>query len=338
MSLFSNIKINNLVVPNRFFRSATYEALATRNGSATDDLINLYRSYKKVGLIMSSCTLVDPRGRHHPTMLSLVDSDACKSFSRLSDAVHDEGSAFGVQLAHSGMFSKIQYLNGHQPETPKNMTKNDIERVIHNFGQAARAARDSGADCVQLHCAGPFLLGSFLSHVSNDCRNDEFGSDTVEKRSEFMRQAICEVRKNLPMNFPVLIKLNGCSQPSFINHEDILKICQIAENAGANAIEIAVDRDPKTKLPDYSVVSRVKTNAKVPIISTGCYTVLKEMEEAVKSGRCDMIGLSRPLIRQPGIVGMFYSGKAEKATCKNCNGCLAYTSGQENPLKCILDK
>ena len=343
MSLFSSVKINNLKVPNRFFRSATYEALASRNGSVTQEIIDLYSSYKKVGLIMSSCTLIDPLGRHHPTMLSLVDHDAELSFTKLSDAVHGIGSAFGVQLAHSGATAKPIYLNGHQQETPKNMKRADIERVINNFGRAAKAARNAGADAVQVHAAGAFLVGSFLSKVTNNSRNDEFGSDTVEKRAELMKRIIMEIRNNVPSYYPVLVKINGASPLSFIEPHDIAKIAKIAENAGANAIEIAVNKssakNQNEKHEDiYYPVRLARKMIKVPIISTGGHLDIQEMQEKIDQKMCDMIGLSRPLIRQPNLIQLFYDGSIKKASCIQCDGCLSYTSLNERPLKCVSKK
>lgn len=358
--LFTSIKINNLKIPNRFYRSATFEALSNTNGDCTNEIIKLYMKFKSVGLIMSSCTQVDNRGQHHPTMLSLApraclnggNDDHLKTFTKLANEIHKQGLCFGVQLAHPGLISKKYLINNRDPEGPNTMSLADIERVIDSFSNSAYLAYKYGADAVQIHGATIFLVGSFLSSVTNQ-RNDDFGGN-IEKRCELLRRIIHGIRSKVPSGFPLLLKINGGSEKAYISPEDQAVIAQIAEKSGIDAIEVAVDKKIKDNYPsqfsafgqeaahiasnsnyDYSVLPLVKKAVSVPIISTGGHLELKKMDVFVNSGLCDMIGLSRPLIRQPDLVDMFKNGKTQKSTCKQCDGCLGYTSVREKPLKCV---
>lgn len=365
--LFTGIKINSLNVPNRFFRAPTFEALSNTNGACTNEIIDLYKQFKNVGFIMSSCTQVDDRGRHHPTMLSLAprsvylsngqfNEEHLKTFSKLADEIHNQGQCFGVQLAHPGMISKKPLINGLDPETPDTMSVSDINRVIDNFSNAAHFAYSHGADAVEIHASSVFLVGSFLSSVTNH-RNDDFGG-SVEKRSEIMRRIIQQIRTKVPSTFPVLVKINGGSEKSFIPPEEQAIIAKIAENSGVDAIEIAVEHKIKNKSTrdfssyfssfnqeivkiatkskyDYSAVACARKVISIPIISTGGHLELKKMNSFVNGGLCNMIGLSRPLVRQPNLVDLFKNRLSHRSTCKQCNGCLDYTSVKENPIKCV---
>ena len=316
---------------------------------------------------MSSCTQIDDRAKHHPTMLSLspnssilspnnYNTDHLRTFSNLADEIHKMGLCFGVQLTHSGLASKKYLINNQEPEGPDTMSSSDIDRVIDNFANSAYLAYKYGADAVQIHCAGNYLLGTFLSGVSNH-RNDEFGGN-IKKRCEIMKRVIERARSKVPTNFPLLIKINGQMETAFISPEEQVTIAKVAENAGIDAIEVAVSqprnknqksdfsafssfriKTVKTVLTanyDYKAVALVKKSVKVPIISTGGHLELKRMENFVDGGLCDMIGLSRPLIRTPDLVELFQSDGLKKSTCVNCNGCLTHTSMQEKPLKCVL--
>lgn len=357
--LFTPIKINQLKIPNRFYRSATFEALSNNNGDCTSDIIKLYMKFKSVGLIMSSCTQVDDRGQHHPTMLSLSprsssqrNVDHYNTFKKLADEIHKQGLCFGVQLAHPGLLSKSYLIQNMEPEGPNTMSISDIERVIDSFATSAYLAYNYGADAVQIHGASIFLVGSFLSKVTNK-RKDEFGG-SIEKRCELMRRIIRKIRSKVPSGFPVLLKINGGTEKAYISPEDQAIISQIAENAGIDAIEIAVEKKIKEVYPshfsefgseaahfasrsnyDYSPLPIVKKAVSVPIISTGGHLDLRKMDAFVSSGLCDMIGLSRPLIRQPNLVDMFKNGTAQCSTCIQCDGCLGNTSVREKPLKCV---
>ena len=63
--LFEPIRLGQMVVRNRFVRSAASEAMATEQGEATEDLANYYRSLARgqVGLIVSGFMYVYPYGR-----------------------------------------------------------------------------------------------------------------------------------------------------------------------------------------------------------------------------------------------------------------------------------
>lgn len=131
-------------------------------------------------------------------------------------------------------------------------------------------------------------------------------------------------------------------------------IAKIAENAGIDSIEVAVSAPnkrndfsafssfgklaadtAKTAKYDHTCLALVKKAVKVPVISAGGLLVLKRIENFVAGGMCDMIGLSRPLIRDPGLVEMYERGETNKSACINCNGCLTHTSVREKPLICV---
>ncbi len=57
-------KIGNLVIKNRFVRSATYMRMATEEGDVTNDLLAIYKNLAKggVGLIITGYAYVQPSG------------------------------------------------------------------------------------------------------------------------------------------------------------------------------------------------------------------------------------------------------------------------------------
>jgi 2,4-dienoyl-CoA reductase-like NADH-dependent reductase (Old Yellow Enzyme family) len=63
--LFEQTSVGSMSLPNRFVRSATWEGLADKDGSATGKLIEMMIELAKgkVGLIISSYAFVSPEGR-----------------------------------------------------------------------------------------------------------------------------------------------------------------------------------------------------------------------------------------------------------------------------------
>jgi 2,4-dienoyl-CoA reductase-like NADH-dependent reductase (Old Yellow Enzyme family) len=337
--LFTRQRLNGIWLKNRFVRSPTYEALSSATGSVTPSLTKCYTDLAdgEVSLLLSSCTLADPQGRHHPKMLSLLSSESQTSIGRLASEVHRHHSHFGVQIVHAGPFAKTAY-SGLPIETPNSMSRADIERVIRDFIFAAKSSYSLGADVVEVHSNGGYLLASFLSPKSNH-RTDEFGG-TQSKRTEILRQIISGIRTVVLPTVGLLVKFNGFQgEPSGLTVEEAVEVAKICEAAGVDGIEVfgGVLPKGKEKGKDYLRAIRKETNA--VIIASGGFLTLEEMEEAVVGEKsCDLISLSRPLIRQPNLVKLFKEGKIRKAECIGCNGCMKWTSLGEKPLKCVAKK
>jgi len=60
-----------------------------------------------------------------------------------------------------------------------------------------------------------------------------------------------------------------------------------------------------------------------PVILVGGLRSFDKIEEILESGNADFISLSRPLIRQPDLPNLWFSGSSKNtAECISCNGCL----------------
>jgi 2,4-dienoyl-CoA reductase-like NADH-dependent reductase (Old Yellow Enzyme family) len=213
------------------------------------------------------------------------------------------------------------------------MSQPDIERVIRNFINAAKTSYSLGADVVELHSSGPYLLASFLSPKTNH-RNDDFGG-TQKKRAEILRRIVSGIRAVVLPTAPLLVKVNGSdSGPSGLTIDEAVEVATICRSAGVDAIEVFGGMPAKGKAGQRDHVRAIRKATDAVIIASGGFLNIEEMEKAVVGEKiCDLISLSRPLIRQPDLVKLFKEGKTRQADCVSCNGCLEWTSIGEKPLK-----
>ncbi|HTV54399.1 MAG TPA: NADH:flavin oxidoreductase [Terriglobia bacterium] len=155
-----------------------------------------------------------PEARANPNQLVLNEQTAGAFETLLQEMrkAHEErfGSnsdlLIGLQLTHSGRFSrphekgrlepiiayhhpildpKLRIPSCHSP-----VSETEIERIVRAFGRAARLARDTGFDFVDLkHCHG-YLGHEFLSAYT---RSGSYGGD-FENRTRFLKETVAATR------------------------------------------------------------------------------------------------------------------------------------------------
>lgn len=346
--LFQSGSIGSLAIKNRFVRSATWEGMASEDGSCTAKLVELTRELAEgeVGLIISSHVYVTPVGQAGPWQLGIHDDKFITGLAEMARAAHDGGSAIVLQLAHGG-FQAATPLTKLAALGPSSLTKEDgthckemtlaeIQHTVDAFVAAAVRAKNAGFDGVQIHAAHGYLLSEFLSPYYNR-RRGEYGG-AVANRSRIVLDILGQIKSTLGNEFPVLIKMNS---EDFIDGgltvEDSLQIARLLEDAGIDAIELSggtADEASQFKpvrqgrLPSEDrevfyrdAAKRFKAAVNVPLALVGGIRSYSVAERLVEDGIADFVSLSRPLIREPRLVARWKSGDTAKSECGSCNLC-----------------
>ena len=219
--LFTPFNLGSLQISNRFVRSATYEAMATKNGEVTERLLKIYERLASgdIGLIISGYMNVHPNGRAYRYQTNVYSDDHLPGLTKLSKKVHEQDAKIIFQIAHAGMQSTKKVAGGEliapsggirNPitlEKGKAATTEQIEEIIENFKDAAIRSIKAGADGVQFHAAHTYLLSQFLSPFFNK-RDDKWGG-TDENNFRILREIIIKVKKGLPSEKLLLVKYNA---------------------------------------------------------------------------------------------------------------------------------
>jgi 2,4-dienoyl-CoA reductase-like NADH-dependent reductase (Old Yellow Enzyme family) len=345
--LFDATTIKNLEIPNRFVRSATWEGMATEDGSCTPALNDVAVQLARggVGLIITGHAFVSEEGRAGPWQMGVYKDTFIPGLAQMADAVHHAGAKIVMQIAHAGCRAATQ-LSGFQAissssfenekgGTAREMTQGDIERVAEAFAQAAVRARKAGFDGVQIHGAHGYLLSQFLSPFFNK-RKDAYGGP-IENRTRIVLDVLKSIRTAVGQNFPVLIKMNSEDfLEGGVTVDDMLEASRILEQAGIDAIEMSggtvysavytSSRKGKLDAEDQEVyyreaAKRFKEKVGVPLMLVGGIRSYPVAERLVAEGTADYIAMCRPLIREPGLINRWKSGDVGKALCVSDNGC-----------------
>jgi 2,4-dienoyl-CoA reductase-like NADH-dependent reductase (Old Yellow Enzyme family) len=232
--------------------------------------------------------------------------------------------------------------------TPRELTTDDIDEIIEAYAEGIHRAQKACFDGVQLHAAHGYLLSSFLSPQTNR-REDQYGGST-ENRTRIVREIYLRARKKVGDLFPILIKINTTDLlPGGIDIDEFLRVGSVLFDTGFTAIETSGGmwesltrkekelgwkpvfmEEARTGIKDKDQeayflpgAKALKEKTKATIILVGGLRSLSRIEELVGSGSVDFVSLSRPLIRQPDLPNIWYSGSGpDKAECVSCNACL----------------
>lgn len=195
-------------------------ASLTRNRSIpthvpNDDNVKYYSQRAKdggAGLIFTEGTLISKQGTEWPNAPGCWSDEHAKGWKKVTDAVHAEGTQMVAQLWHLGRVCHpgmdLQKESGEPvygpsavaarggkfrdlPDSPGYIVPTEIpepEKILDQYTNAAKIAKEAGFDGVELHSANGYLVEQFLSDSAN-VRTDKWGG-SVENRCRFGLEAV----------------------------------------------------------------------------------------------------------------------------------------------------
>jgi 2,4-dienoyl-CoA reductase-like NADH-dependent reductase (Old Yellow Enzyme family)/thioredoxin reductase len=362
--LFSPGHVGSLELPNRIVFAATSSELADSEGFVGDDAVEYYaeRARGGTGLIIVEATYIEQEGKrlHHNAMLH--EDRFIPGQRKIVEAVHAAGAKIALQLNHGGRES-LPSVSGSPPLAPspipsqftgvgdavipKEVTLEEIERIIERFADAAERAREAGYDSVELHGAHGYLIGEFLSPDANK-REDAFGGNTAG-RAHLMVRLLQAIKARLGQDYPVIARMNGCDYvPGGLESNEAVTIAVLLENAGADSVSVSGGvhaSRPYMVVPGMSVPrgcythlsEMLRQRLKVPVMTVGRINTPSLAEEILERGQADFICLSRALIADPYFPAKAKSGQAHTiAPCIACNECIA-TVHRHKGLACTVN-
>lgn len=362
--LFDEIKINTMTLKNRSVRSATWAGMAEPDGRCSMRLVELIEELARgdVGLIITGFAYVMPNGKALTKQLGIYDDAMIPNLLRLTKRVHAANGKIAMQIVHAGVQTVLRVRKDRPiwgpsavydrtfQKTPKAMTQREIKEAVQAFASAADRVKRAGFDAVQLHGAHGYLVSQFLSPIRNR-RTDKYGGH-IENRARFLFETYRTVRKSVGKDFPVLIKLNTKDfVRGGLNQRDSLFVARRLEEMGIDAIELSGGipaagdlgparpkiRSAKEEAYFLPLARKIRKQVSVPIILVGGIRSLKTVNHILKTGAADLVSMSRPLIREPGLVRRWKEGDRKKAKCISCGQCFQAAKSSEG-LYCVVER
>jgi 2,4-dienoyl-CoA reductase-like NADH-dependent reductase (Old Yellow Enzyme family) len=256
---------------------------------------------------------------------------------------------------------------------PRAMTDLEIEATIAAFGQGARRAKEAGFDAVQVMAGHGYLINQFLSMRTNR-RHDQWGG-SLENRARFLLRILESVRAATGREYPVLVKINSEDQiKGGFTLEESAQVCSWLSEMRVDAIELtggtfeSALNIARGEIPEDVILrqfrglrrlqikliiramkkkfafrqayflenaKRIKPRVNVPLILVGGMRDPLMMENILEHGHADLLSMSRPLIREPGLPNRWKAGDKRPADCISCNRCFVEI-GFDKPVRCFF--
>ncbi len=337
-------------VPNRLCKAAMTERLADPHNRATPALERLYRLWGAggAGLLLTGNVQIDRKHLEAAGNVAIdgtEDAAALAALRGFAEAAKSGGARVWMQISHAGR-QTLKIINPHpkapsavkvalpggQFGEPVALEAAEIPPLIARFAHAARVARETGFDGVQIHAAHGYLISEFLSPRIN-VRNDEWGGD-LAGRARFLLETVRQTRNAVGADFPVSVKINSADfQRGGFSFEDSQVVVRWLDEAGVDLIEISggnYEQPSMMKLagmepvfdPTIAASTRAreayfqkfapeirKNISRAKLMVTGGFRSAVAMEAAIAEDGIDLIGLGRPLCVDPGVAGQLLRGE-----------------------------
>lgn len=367
-TLFTPIQIGKLTLKNRFAMAPMGPlGLGDSEGGWNQRGIDYYtrRAQGGTGLIITGVTFSDcevetqsmpncPNSTYNPVHF-------VRTSREMTERVHAYGAKIFLQM--SGGFGRVTIptnLGEFPPVAPspiphrwldktcRELTRDEIHKIIESFGNGAFNAKRAGFDGVEIHAVHEgYLIDQFAIAFFNH-RTDEYGG-SLENRLRFAKEIREEIAKTCGWDFPVAVRFSPKSmlkdwrkgalpneefEEKGRDLEEGLQTAKLLEAYGYDALDVDVgcydawwwNHPPMymEKGPYRKYAKLVKEIVKVPVFMAGRMDTPEMAESCVKDGTCDVISLGRPLLADPDYVKKLRTNHVcEIRPCISCQeGCM----------------
>jgi 2,4-dienoyl-CoA reductase-like NADH-dependent reductase (Old Yellow Enzyme family) len=254
------------------------------------------------------------------------------------------------------------------------LSGDEILQIIKDFGEAAGRAREAGFDGVQIHSSGGYLLASFLSPVTNRRKDEWGGDEKNRFRlfEEIYKTVRHTVGDDFPVLAKIHLGdmlVMGYPYPS--NYQSALWMQELGVDAlefAVGVFENATATFARGKMPVsmagehirwpmraywkttewmYKPLSGVKKpyfqkaawqlkkrGLTIPLLLAGGVRRRNDIARLLSEGAADLVGMGRPLLKEPNLPNRWAMGDEADSSCLSCNQCTIDIGINANPLKC----
>jgi anthraniloyl-CoA monooxygenase len=310
---FAPLTLRNLDVPNRIAISGT----STPSADCVPSVGTLAEPASLgAGLILSGTVAVSAHGRTTPGSAGIYDDAQQAGWTaEVLRARASSTAALAITLGHSGPRGSARgrkhssdvalaqdgwtpIAASPQRYTARSAPAAEIDRermddVLEDFVRAARRALAAGFDMAEVHMAHGYLLGSFISPLTNQ-RTDDCGG-TLADRLRWPLAVFDAVRGLWPPGLPVGAALSASDWArGGLTLDEAVEVARALKDHGCDIIRVLAGQTVARQNPRYDpyflthYADRLRSGARVATIATGDISDIGHANTIVAGGRADL--------------------------------------------------
>jgi len=327
--MFTPFRLRGMKLENRVVVSPMDQYSAV-DGVPTDWHFVHYgsRAIGGAGLVYMEMTCTSPEGRISPGCTGLWNGQQRDAFKRIADFCHANSKAkLCMQIGHAGRkgstqlgwgrmdhplesgnwplvsASPLPYYEG-ESQVPREMSRADMDKIIAEFVTATNYAQQAGFDMLELHMAHGYLLGSFISPLTNT-RGDEYGGP-IGNRMRFPLEVFRACRAVWPQDKPMSVRISATDwAPGGLSGDDLMALARMLKDAGCDMIDCSTGQTVAHQKPVYGRMYQapfsdwVRNEVGIATMTVGAVTTADQVNTLLASGKADLVALARPHLANP---------------------------------------
>lgn len=326
--LFTPLRLRDVEFRNRVFVSPMCQY--SSEGGLPNDWHLVHLGSRAVGgaaLVLAEVTAVTPEGRISPSDLGIWSDAHTEAFRPIARFIKTQGAAAGIQIGHAGRKASTSVpwegggtINadrggwtpvapspepfGPNSPAPRELAPEEIERLVGQFGDAARRALEAGFDVLEIHAAHGYLLHEFLSPLTN-LRTDKYGGSFVN-RLAFPLAVVARVREIWPASQPLFVRISATDWvEGGWSVEDSVALARRLKALGVDLVDCSsAGAVPHAKIPvgpgyQAPLAAAVRKEAGIATGAVGMVTSPEQAEQIIATGQADAVLLAREMLRNP---------------------------------------
>ncbi len=338
--LLTPFQLKNLTLKNRIMSTSHACGLGDENHMPSEVYQAYHAAKARGGLALTmfgGSSYVSEDSKWSSGQLSIATDKVIPYLQKFAERVHLEGAAIMIQITHLGRRAETNTQGwmptlapsplrerGHR-SIPRQIDRDDMNRIIKEFGDAAVRCKEGGLDGLEVMTHG-HLIGQFFSPDTNK-REDDFGG-SVENRARFGLLVMEEIRSRvgdefiIGMRYAVDEGVNGGQD--FDDCVAVLKQFEVRglvdfinANYGRVDTELALVRDcmpgmQERQAPWLKSAAAFKRDINIPVFHAAKINDIATARYAIQEGLLDMVAMTRAHIADPDIVTKLIRGEEDR--------------------------
>ncbi|ELR96993.1 NADH:flavin oxidoreductase [Gloeocapsa sp. PCC 73106] len=332
-ALLSPLQMGDLTLKNRVVMAPLTRSRAGLKRIPNSLMAQYYQQRASAGLIITEATVISPQAIGWEQSPGIYTDEQTEAWKQVTEVLHEQNTPVFLQLWHCGRASHSDFQeNGQLPvapsaikiagdhihtplgkkpyEVPRALATEEIPLIVEDYRKASERAKMAGFDGIEIHAANGYLIDQFLQSKTNQ-RQDRYGGGSLENRFRFLKEIVEACLENWHgQQIGVRIAPNGAfndmGSPDYV--DTFLYVAQELNNYNLAYLHVMDGLDfgfhklgrPMT-LSDFREVFG-------GLLMGNCGYNQVSAEEAIQSGKADLIAFGRPFISNPDLVERFTHG------------------------------